>query len=241
MLTAVIVAGLGLLLVGGLWQLVRVDLGGTRLKRKHLVSEDVAVLSRGDLRRPERLLDQPAKFRNVLAMTLEVVVIAGSVVVASRVFTTPGVPPVLEVLTGTALVLGVALVGRGLYVRSGLYRPSLDGPEEYGDSLSNRLDGEVGTAFSGVHDALSAARGPDDPVDETLVCVLAGARAGCSPDELAAWGETVGAADPERFQSQVETLVEADLVAVEDGRLRLGEPVADADDKQLATVAESVL
>lgn len=240
MLTAVIVAGLALLLVGGLWQLTRVDMGGTRLKRKHLVSEDVAVLSRADLRQPERLLAEPAKFRNVFAMTLEVLIIAGSVVVASQVYTTPRVPLALEVLTGAALVLGIVLVGRGLYVRSGLYRPALEEPADYGDSLANRLDEEVGTAFTGVHGALAEGRA-GEPVDETLVCVLAGARAGCPADELAAWGETVGAADPERFTQQVETLAEAGLVTVEEGHLRLGEPVADADDKQLATVAESVL
>lgn len=241
MLTAAIVAGLALLLVGGLWQLTRVDLGGTQLKRKHLVSEDVAVLSRVDLRRPERLLEDPAKFRNVFAMTLELLIIAGSVVVASQVYTTSGVPLALEVLTGAALVLGIALVGRGLYVRSGLYRPALEEPADYGDSLANRLDEEVGEAFTGVHDALAEARGPEDPVDETLVCVLAGARAGCPADELVAWGETVGAADSERFHQQVETLTEAGLVAVEDGHLHLGDPVADADDGQIATVAESVL
>jgi hypothetical protein len=162
-------------------------------------------------------------------------------VVAARVYAEPGVPLVLEATTGAALVLGVALVARGLYVRTGLYRPTLETPTDYRDSLSNRLSGEVGSEFTGIHGALSEARGSADSVDETTVCVLAAARAGSSTAELTAWSETVGAADEERVQSQVDELTAAGLVTVEDGDLGLGAPVADADDKQLATVAESVL
>ncbi len=240
MLTGAIALGLGLLLVGGLWQLSRVGLDETRLKRKHLVSEDVVVLSREDFRQPERLLDDGAKLRNAFAMTLEVLIVAGSIVVASVVFTTPGVPPALLVVTGAALVVGVALVGRGLYVRSGLYRPALDSPEDYRRSLARRVDDEVAREFAGLHGAMSAARGEED-LDETTVCVLAGARAGQSPEELVAWGETVDAGDPETFRERVDSLVDAGLVTVENGRLRPHPSVAGSNRKQMATVAESAL
>ena len=240
MLTGAIAVGLGLLLVGGVWQLSRVGLDETRLKRKHLVSEDVVVLSRQDFRQPERLLDDGAKLRNAFAMTLEVLIIAGSLVVAGVVFATPGVPPALLATTGAALLVGIALVGRGLYVRSGLYRPTLERPEDYRRSLARRVDDDVAREFAGLHGALSAARGDDD-LDETTVCVLAGARARQPPEELVAWGETVDAGDPETFQERVDRLVDARLITVENGRLRPHPSVADANRKQMATVAESAL
>jgi len=242
MLTGAIVLGLGLLLVGGVWQLSRVGLDETRLKRKHLVSEEVVVLSREDFRQPERLLDDGAKLRNAFAMTLEVLIVVGSLVVAGVVFTTPGVPPALLVVTGAALVVGVALVGRGLYVRSGLYRPALESPEDYRRSLARRVDDELAREFAGLHGALSAARGPEgEELDETTVCVLAGARAGQTPEELVAWGETVEAADPEAFQERVDRLADAGLITLENGRLRPHPSVAEANRKQMATVAESAL
>jgi len=240
MLTVGIALGLGLLLVGGVWQLSRVGLDETRLKRKHLVSEDVTVLSREDFRRPERLLEDGAKLRNAFAMTLELLIIAGSLLVAGVVFTTPGVSPSLLVVTGAALVVGVVLVGRGLYVRSGLYRPALDGPEDYRRSLARRVDEATAREFAGLDGALSATRG-DGSLDETTVCVLAGARAGHSPEELVAWAETVGAGDAETFHDRVDRLAEAGLVTVEDGRLRPHPSVADTNRKQMATVAESAL
>ncbi len=241
MLTGVIALGLGLLLVGGVWQLSRVGLNETRLKRKHLVSEDVTVLSPEDFRRPERLVENGAKLRNAFAMTLEVLIIAGSVIVAGVVFTASGVPPSLLVVTGATLVVGVVLVGRGLYVRSGLYRPTLETPEDYRRSLARRVDDEVAREFAGLHGALSAARGSEDDLDETTVCVLAGARAGHTPEKLVAWGETVAAGDAEQFGERVDQLAEAGLITVERGQLRPHPSVAGTDRKQMATVAESAL
>jgi len=232
---AIIATGLGLLIVTGIYQLSTARLAGTNAKRDQLVSEDSTTFTRADFSDPTNILEDGGKLRNALVVVSETAAIVMAVWMTIFMYTASAVSTPLKLLVIAVLVVGTFLVGRGLYVRMGMYQPV-----SLRESLRSTTGPEVAEDFASLRNALETARG-DGPIDETTVGLLAGARNDRSMDELREWARVEEVADRATFEERVENLTDAGIVHDEDGRLTVGPQFEDVDDDQLATVAASVL
>lgn len=236
MITVTIIAtGLSLLLVAGIYQLSAARLSGVEVKGGQLVSEESTTFTRSDLTDPTRILGDRDKLRSATIIVLEVAAIVMSVWMSIYVYAMPGVSTPMKLLVFAALAVGALLVGRGLYVRLGLYQPLT-----LRESLQARTTPGVAEDFASIRDALDTARSSEG-VDEVAVGVLAAAKNGSSIDGLKKWGRAENLADSETFEDRVGTLADAGIVRVEEGQLALETSFEDVEDDQLATVVDSVL
>lgn len=231
----IIAAGLGLLIVAGIYQLSTARLAGTEAKRNQLVSEDSTTFTRADFSDPRNVLENGDKLRNAIVVVSETLAIVTAVWMTLYIYTAQAISMPIKLLVIATLVVGTVLVGRGLYVRMGMYQPV-----NLQESLRSTTEPEVAEDFASIRTALETARG-DDPIDEATVGLLAAARNDRPTDELREWARVEAVADPATLEDRVETLTEAGLIDDEDGRLTVDPQFEEVDDDQLATVAASVL
>jgi hypothetical protein len=232
---AIIATGLGLLIVAGIYQLSTARLAGTNAKRDQLISKDSTTFTRADFTDPTNVLDDGGKLRNAVIVVMETAAIVMAVWMTIFIYTASSVSMALKLLVIGVLVVGTFLVGRGLYVRMGMYQPVT-----LAESLRSTVGPDVADDFSSIRTTLDAARG-DDPVEETTAGLLAAARNDRSMDDLQEWARVEDVADPATLENRVETLAEAGLIHADDGQLSVDPQFADADDDQLITVATTVL
>lgn len=204
MLEGFLTAGVGVLLAVGAWGLYagRFDVRGGR---GQLFVDDVAYLTREDLREPARLLD-PSKAANLLIAALEtlLLVIATVTVVAVAARTESG-PWFLAVAAGGVLVGGY-LVGRGVYVRLGFAVPEpTRRVDEFGRGFERVAGTNAATDFAVIHDAMGRTRGTGDS-DAASAAVLAAAGL-LDPDAFALVEDRLATADPADVAAVATTAV----------------------------------
>jgi hypothetical protein len=243
MLTAIIVAGLGLLLAGGVLQLRQARPVGD--PERHVFGGEVTPLTREDVRDPAAILDADEKARNAGVVAVEVLAtLVGAVVVVS-LLGMASVALAVKLVSVATFAVGATLVGMGLSARVDLGAPA---PEEdptatpdadAGAVLADVLGEAVAQDYRDVRRSMATARG--DGADEAAAGVLAAARDGRSLSELREWADASGVADPEDCESRARALAEADVVRIEEDRLRVEMHLKNADTDQLAAVAASVL
>jgi hypothetical protein len=119
------------------------------------------------------------------------------------------------------------------------------------ETLSTDLGEDAQDDFSGVLSSLETARGDGDGLDEVTISLLVAAKNEELLYDVSKWGEDIGLASKATF-SRTKTkleemgLLDTEKVPVDVGRprlrLKLGDPrLKEADDAQLATVAQSIL
>lgn len=232
---AIIAAGLGLLLVAGIYQLSTARLAGPDAKRSQLLSADSTTFTPADLRNPSNVIRDGEKLRNAVVVLLEVAAIVMAVWMTIYVYSLPTIDVAFKLLILAALVVGALLVGRGLYLRLGLYEPVT-----IQESLRETAGADVARDFASIGGALETARG-GDPIDEATVGLLAAAKNAESIETLKRWARSEDVADPETFDEHADALAAAGVIENEGGELTVHPQFEDADDDQLATVTASVL
>jgi len=119
------------------------------------------------------------------------------------------------------------------------------------ETLSEEISAEAEADFSSILDSLETARGDGDGLDEVTISLLVAAKNEALLYDISKWGEDVGIASKATF-SRTKTrleemgLIDTEKVPIDVGRPRLRLKVGDdrlreADNGQLATVAESIL
>jgi hypothetical protein len=119
------------------------------------------------------------------------------------------------------------------------------------ESLSSDLSEDAQGDFEGVLQSLETARGDGDGLDEVTISLLVAAKNEELLYDVSKWGEDVGLASKATF-SRTKTkledmgLIDTEKVPIEVGRprlrLKLGDDrLEDAENDQLATVAQSIL
>ncbi|MFQ3293008.1 MAG: hypothetical protein ACI8VE_000060 [Natrialbaceae archaeon] len=122
---------------------------------------------------------------------------------------------------------------------------------EIKETLSTDLGEDAHEDFNGVLSSLETARGDGDGLDEVTISLLIAAKNEELLYDVSKWGEDIGLASKATF-SRTKTkleemgLIDTEKVPVDVGRprlrLKLGDPrLTQADDAQLATVAQSIL
>jgi len=231
----VIAAGLGLLLVAGGYQLTTARLSGPDAKRSQLLSEQSTTFTRGDLEDPTRILENGRKLQNALVVVLEIAAIVMAVWMSTLVYTVPTIQLWFKLLVVAALVVGSLLVGRGIYVRLGLYQPVT-----VREALRYDVGAETAEDFATIREVSKTARG-DATLDEATAGLLAAAKNGRSMETVREWAESEDVAPPETFEQRARTLDEAGVIRCEGEHLSLSAKFDEAGDDQIATVAASVL
>ncbi|WP_254863192.1 transcriptional regulator TbsP [Halovivax gelatinilyticus] len=119
------------------------------------------------------------------------------------------------------------------------------------DTLSDEISPEAEEDFTTILGSLETARGDGDGLDEVTISLLVAARNEALLYDISKWGEDVGIASKATF-SRTKTkledmgLIDTEKVPIDVGRPRLrlkigDDRLAEADNGQLATVAQSML
>jgi len=238
MLEGFLTAGVGALLAVGAWGLYagRFDVRGGR---NQLFVDDVAYLTREDLREPRRLLE-PSKAANPVIAALETLLlgIATVTVVAVAARTEPA-PRFLAVAAAGVLVGGY-LVGRGVYVRLGFAVPETARTvDAFGRGFERVAGTDAATDFAAIHDAMGRTRGTGDS-DAATAAVLAAARADLDHGTLRSWAADSGLASPASVDARVDDLAAAGLLDPDAFRL-VEDRLATADPADVAAVATNAV
>ncbi|APW99219.1 hypothetical protein CHINAEXTREME_16210 [Halobiforma lacisalsi AJ5] len=119
------------------------------------------------------------------------------------------------------------------------------------ETLSDEIGPDAEEDFSAILDSLETARGDGDGLDEVTISLLVAAKNEALLYDISKWGEDVGIASKATF-SRTKTkledmgLIDTEKVPIDVGRPRLrlkigDERLQEADNGQLATVAQSIL
>ena len=119
------------------------------------------------------------------------------------------------------------------------------------DTLSDEISPDAEADFTAILDSLETARGDGEGLDEVTISLLVAARNEALLYDISKWGEDVGITSKATF-SRTKTkledmgLIDTEKVPIDVGRPRLrlkigDERLDDADNGQLATVAQSIL
>ena len=119
------------------------------------------------------------------------------------------------------------------------------------ETLSSDIGPDAEEDFSSILASLETARGNGEGLDEVTISLLVAARNEALLYDISKWGEDIGIASKATF-SRTKTrledmgLIDTEKVPIDVGRPRLRLKIADerlreADDSQLATVAQSLL
>ncbi len=119
------------------------------------------------------------------------------------------------------------------------------------ETLSEEISPEAEDDFTAILDSLETARGDGDGLDEVTISLLVAAKNEALLYDISKWGEDVGIASKATF-SRTKTkledmgLIDTEKVPIDVGRPRLrlkigDERLSEADNGQLATVAQSIL
>lgn len=238
MLEGFVAAGVGVLLAVGAWALYagRFDVRGGR---GQLFVDDVAYLTRADLREPSRLLD-PSKAANLLIAALEVLLLVIATVTVVAVAARDAVSPWFLAVAALGVLVGGYLVGRGVYVRLGFAVPEpARSVNAFGAGFERVAGTDAAADFTAIHDAMGRTRASGDS-DAATAAVLAAARADVDRESLRDWAADSGLASPASVDARVDDLAAAGLLdpdafALADDRL------ATADPPDVAAVATTAL
>ncbi|MCU4740345.1 DUF5821 family protein [Halobacteria archaeon AArc-m2/3/4] len=119
------------------------------------------------------------------------------------------------------------------------------------ETLSDEISTDAEGDFSAILNSLETARGDGDGLDEVTISLLVAAKNDALLYDISKWGEDVGIASKATF-SRTKTkledmgLIDTEKVPIDVGRPRLrlkigDERLQEADNGQLATVAQSIL
>ncbi len=119
------------------------------------------------------------------------------------------------------------------------------------ETLSDEISADAEADFTAILDSLETARGDGDGLDEVTISLLVAAKNEALLYDISKWGEDVGIASKATF-SRTKTkledmgLIDTEKVPIDVGRPRLRLKIGDerldeADNGQLATVAQSIL
>ncbi|WIV67292.1 transcriptional regulator TbsP [Natrialbaceae archaeon AArc-T1-2] len=119
------------------------------------------------------------------------------------------------------------------------------------ETLATEISGEAEDDFTAILSSLETARGDGEGLDEVTISLLVAAKNEALLYDISKWGEDVGIASKATF-SRTKTkledmgLLDTEKVPIDVGRPRLrlkigDERLRDADNSQLATVAQSIL
>ncbi len=119
------------------------------------------------------------------------------------------------------------------------------------ETLSAEISPESEADFTAILQSLETARGDGDGLDEVTISLLVAAKNEALLYDISKWGEDVGIASKATF-SRTKTkledmgLIDTEKVPIDVGRPRLrlkigDERLREADNSQLATVAQSIL
>ncbi len=119
------------------------------------------------------------------------------------------------------------------------------------ETLSEEISPEAEADFTSILNSLETARGDGDGLDEVTISLLVAAKNEALLYDISKWGEDVGIASKATF-SRTKTkledmgLIDTEKVPIDVGRPRLRLKIGDdrlseADNGQLATVAQSIL
>ena len=119
------------------------------------------------------------------------------------------------------------------------------------ETLSEEISADAEADFTAILNSLETARGDGDGLDEVTISLLVAARNEALLYDISKWGEDVGIASKATF-SRTKTkledmgLIDTEKVPIDVGRPRLRLKIGDerldeADNGQLATVAQSIL
>lgn len=119
------------------------------------------------------------------------------------------------------------------------------------ETLADEISPEAEADFASILDSLETARGDGDGLDEVTISLLVAAKNEALLYDISKWGEDVGIASKATF-SRTKTkledmgLIDTEKVPIDVGRPRLrlkigDERLSEADNGQLATVAQSIL
>ncbi|WP_254768368.1 transcriptional regulator TbsP [Salinilacihabitans rarus] len=119
------------------------------------------------------------------------------------------------------------------------------------ETLAEEISPEAEADFTAILDSLETARGDGDGLDEVTISLLVAAKNEALLYDISKWGEDVGIASKATF-SRTKTkledmgLIDTEKVPIDVGRPRLrlkigDERLEEADNGQLATVAQSIL
>ncbi|NGM71074.1 hypothetical protein G6M89_19040 [Natronolimnobius sp. AArcel1] len=119
------------------------------------------------------------------------------------------------------------------------------------ETLSEEISPDAEDDFSSILSSLETARGDGDGLDEVTISLLVAAKNDALLYDISKWGEDVGIASKATF-SRTKTkledmgLIDTEKVPIDVGRPRLrlkigDERLQEADNGQLATVAQSIL
>jgi len=119
------------------------------------------------------------------------------------------------------------------------------------NTLRDEISADAEDDFNSVLSSLETARGDGDGLDEVTISLLVAARNEALLYDISKWGEDVGIASKATF-SRTKTkledmgLIDTEKVPIDVGRPRLrlkigDDRLAEADNSQLATVAQSML
>jgi len=237
MLERVVAAGVGVLVAVGAWALYagRLDARGGR---GQLFVDDVAYLTRADLREPTRLL-APSKAANLLIAALETLLFVIATVTVVTVALRSGAPPLFTTVSTVALLVGGSLLGRVLYVRLGFAVPETTvRVDEFGAGFERVAGRDAAADFTAVHDAMGRARGTDAS-DAATAAVVAAARADVDRAALRTWAGNSGLASPASVDARVDELAAAGVLDPEAFAFT-DERLATADPDEVAAVATTV-
>ncbi|GAB3664208.1 transcriptional regulator TbsP [Halopiger thermotolerans] len=119
------------------------------------------------------------------------------------------------------------------------------------ETLADEIGPDAEADFTAILDSLETARGDGDGLDEVTISLLVAAKNEALLYDISKWGEDVGIASKATF-SRTKTkledmgLIDTEKVPIDVGRPRLrlkigDERLQEADNGQLATVAQSIL
>ncbi|GAB3025602.1 transcriptional regulator TbsP [Natronobiforma cellulositropha] len=119
------------------------------------------------------------------------------------------------------------------------------------ETLTTEISADAENDFAAILDSLETARGDGDGLDEVTISLLVAAKNDALLYDISKWGEDVGIASKATF-SRTKTkledmgLIDTEKVPIDVGRPRLrlkigDERLREADNGQLATVAQSIL
>ncbi|MXV64271.1 hypothetical protein GS429_19815 [Natronorubrum sp. JWXQ-INN-674] len=119
------------------------------------------------------------------------------------------------------------------------------------ETLADEISPDAEADFTAILNSLETARGDGDGLDEVTISLLVAAKNEALLYDISKWGEDVGIASKATF-SRTKTkledmgLIDTEKVPIDVGRPRLrlkigDERLSEADNGQLATVAQSIL
>ena len=118
-------------------------------------------------------------------------------------------------------------------------------------TLADEISADAEDDFSSILSSLETARGDGDGLDEVTISLLVAARNEALLYDISKWGEDVGIASKATFSRTKTKLEDMGLIDTEKVPIGVGRPrlrlkigddrLADADNGQLATVAQSIL